>query len=88
MNQKHFEGIFGSVCGVFGGGMITLNIHWSSETNTFVLAMITALLAGGLGWVGQQLFKWGWNKHLKHLFHKNKKHKYVKHDTHTSDDAD
>lgn len=68
MNHKHFSGLFSIMCGINGYGIITLNIHMQSDVVKFILAMITAVIAGAAGYAGQLLMKWIIRK-------VNKKHK-------------
>lgn len=57
MNQKHVEGFIGSMCGLGGYGFLQINVHIPDSVLKFIISMLTAILAGGLGWLGQQVAK-------------------------------
>lgn len=57
MNHKYLEGFISSVCGVCGFQVADINIHIPDTLLKFSTAMLTALCAGAMGWLGQQLIK-------------------------------
>lgn len=59
MNHKFFENWFSYICGVFGGGVCWINVNWVDAVPKILIAAASAALAGGMGYIGQLVTKWG-----------------------------
>lgn len=63
MNRSKFDAAVSWVCGVFGFGGVQVTGHWTSEVLKFAISMLTAFVAGFLGYAGQQFYKYLKNKY-------------------------
>lgn len=74
MNHKIFEGWISSVCGVFGFGITWTNVMWSDALPKIALSMVSAALAGGMGYLGKLATVWSIRK-FKAFIHRIKNRK-------------
>lgn len=65
MNNKHFEGVFCSMCGPVGFYLAHINIHINDQTLAFLISMVTAACAAAVGFFVQLFLRWILNKNSK-----------------------
>lgn len=65
MTHKHASTFVNCMLAVFGFGGVQVGVHWQQEVLKFILSMLTAILAGGLGWLGQEIAKKLYSKYKK-----------------------
>jgi hypothetical protein len=70
MHNKFFDGILGAICGVFGYGITLTNITWTNDLLRMLVSMVSAFLAGLVGYLGKRAGSWAIRK-VKSLRHQN-----------------
>lgn len=51
--HKIIEGWISFVCGVFGYGFVWTNVNWADALMKIFISMVSATIAGGMGYIGK-----------------------------------